>query len=565
MHFRFVSNLNVSGLHSGTGEPILDDLTPPLGLLCLAGSLQRTGHDSSIVDLNYAIAQSLLKLDSKFILSAADVIRSEKADVYAFSTMCNSFHISLRLASVLHDLEPSATILFGGPQISFVAKETMERFPFIDFVLRGECDHTIGQFADTLDGSHDMSEIPGLVRRVSSEILATAPPTAIDDLDLLPFPAWKLFPHDPGESASIDVGRGCPFDCRFCSTSVFFQRKFRLKSFDRIAEEMRFLRDRYGSSGVNFVHDLFTANRKWVRAFCEYLTSQIDLKGMTWAASARIDTISNDLLAAMGQAGCRGLFYGVESGSPRMQGIIGKRLKLDQVTAIADVARQNKIACTMSFIAGFPQETLVDLRATFSLIAQLLKYPGTALQLHLMSPMVGTNDFHTYQDRLKLDQYYSDISSSPQSLLELSWFAEMKSLFSSFYYFENKDIPRSLLIGIDKFVRIICTAMRRSVLSMLKDSDDLWELYVLWQQWCHDRQTGNEASRAKVNVVEPDEIILEFLSFAESGGGKPHLRRVDFSVARDELLAFYLHRYHSVTSAWVIEQREGHAQLSPAL
>lgn len=548
MRIRLVSNLNVSGLHAGTGEPLLDELTPPMGLLCLASSLSMANHSASIVDLNYSIKHRDISFDHHFLEQAADLLLAEEADVYGFSTMCNSFHISLRLADVIRRRRPTTTILFGGPQVSFVPTETMEAFPSVDFVLKGECDHSIVELVDALERQNrPLSDVPGLSLRVNGKVCESSAPATTVDIDTLPIPAWHLFPYDPGSSPSIDVGRGCPFACEFCSTSVFFQRRFRLKSFDKIASEFRFLRDAYGAHSVNLIHDLFTANKKWVRSFCEYLLAQPDLSQMTWAASARIDTVTPDLLDLMGSAGCRGLFYGVESGSQRMQAVIGKRLKISEVTKIAQCARNADIKCTMSFIAGFPQERLSDLRETFRLLSKLLPIQSASLQMHLMSPMVGTPDFVNFGASLRLDDYYSDISSSPSSLLEPKWFHKHPDLFCSFYYYENDELPREFLRGIDMFVRLPCTVLRRTIFAMVKDQDSLWELYLEWKSWLSKAESIKDLSPR--NIVEPDELIISFMMFLSSLRSDK-FNEFDKALAGDELLAFYLSRYHDVDAAW---------------
>lgn len=549
MHVRLISNLNISGLHAGTGEPLLDELTAPMGLLCLASSLSSADHAASLVDLNYAIKHGELRFDDHFIDRTVELITAEDADVYALSTMCNSFHVSLRLASALKSRRPTIPILMGGPQVSFVPKETLSAFSSIDFVLKGECDSSIVDFANALERQdRPLTDVPGLFLRQNGIVVQSSVANAVVEVDDLPMPAWDLFPYDPGNSPSIDVGRGCPFACEFCSTSVFFQRSFRLKSFERIAAEMRFLRDRYKVRGVNLIHDLFTANKKWVRAFCEYIVSQPDLSDMTWAASARIDTVNPDLLKLMARAGCRGLFYGVESGSQRMQAVIGKRLKISEVTSIATTAQVAGIKCTMSFIAGFPQETLCDLQDSFRLLARLLPTQSAALQMHLMSPMVGTPDFNNFRSALRLDGYYSDISSSPSSLLELDWFRQYPDLFCSFYYYENNELPRELLRGVDLFVRLPCTVLRRSILGVLKSDDSLWDLYLEWRNWLSEADRSN-VSLGILNTVEPDEVIVEFLTFLFSLRSSL-FKEVNDEMARDELIAFYLARYHDINAAW---------------
>src|SRR5262245_14879532 len=116
MKVSLVSNLNLSGLNSGAHEPTLDALTPPLGLLTLAALLDQSGHDVSFADFNYAIANEEIALDKEFYAAAAERIVSQNPDLIGFSTMCNSFHITLRLAERVRAALPGVLILLGAPR-----------------------------------------------------------------------------------------------------------------------------------------------------------------------------------------------------------------------------------------------------------------------------------------------------------------------------------------------------------------------------------------------------------------------------------------------------------------
>jgi len=539
MRVTLVSNLNLSGLNSGAHEPKLDAVTPPLGLLTLAAFLDQSGHDVSFADFNYAIAKGEISLDRQFYSAAVERIASQQPDLVGFSTMCNSFHITLRLAELVKAALPNTPILLGGPQVSFVDLETMNAFPFIDLVLRGEADLSLPILIETLTDGRSVEQVEGLTFRAGDRIVQNPAAPIVKDMDSLPDPAWDLFPYETGDAPAIDVGRGCPFACTFCSTSVFFQRRFRLKSYDRIIREMWMLKNKYGAKGITLVHDLFVADRKWIGEFCRRLRQEEGLD-VTWSASARIDTVDEGLLAAMGAAGCRGLFYGVESGSPRIQKLMGKRLKVERVAPVADWSLAAKVTPTMSFIAGFPFEIEDDVSQTLDLVQDLQQRPLVNVQLHLMSPQLGTNDMKVYKDRLHLDGYFSDIACNNAIFVEPEWFRQYPGLFPSFYYFETDGVSRELLKGLDQFVRLPCSVMQQTVRELLSTGESLWKLYVAWRQWCDEQGLSGEVWPGS------DEIIIAFSKFAvtaeERGFGTVAPDRV-----RDEVLGFYLCHYHGLT------------------
>jgi Radical SAM superfamily len=429
---------------------------------------------------------------------------------------------------------------------------------------------------DHVAGKIKIQDVPNLTFKNADTVVQNELVEVQRDLDTLPIPAWHLFPYKLEQGFSIDVGRGCPFSCNFCSTSQFFRRRFRLKSFGRILLEAKYLRNTFGASGISLVHDLFTANRKWVKQFCEFLQCEGDPR-FAWSASARIDTVDRQLLDQMAEVGCRALFYGVESGSPRMQKEIGKKLNIDTVVPIAADTVAAGIEPTLSFIAGFPTETEVDLKQTFDLIEKLIDVKGTSVQLHLMSPQAGTADLVRYRHCLKLDGFYSDISSG-SSVLTLGEFADYPELFPSFFYFDTGHMPRVTVVGADEFVRLPCQSMKQTVSLLREAGYSLWEIYREWKKWhaslrseylhtrmasqynshlCGATTIGGENSwpsyhgdknylrRWETRSLAADEILMNFIEFA-THFASDHGIAFDSRITEDDLLAFYLRFYHKV-------------------
>lgn len=84
-----------------------------------------------------------------------------------------------------------------------------------------------------------MSKVNGLAARNNGNIFINKNKCLVDDLDKLPYVDYSLLEDiDIKKQVNIDVGRGCPFSCTFCSTSIFWKRRYRLKSKERLIEEM---------------------------------------------------------------------------------------------------------------------------------------------------------------------------------------------------------------------------------------------------------------------------------------------------------------------------------------
>ena len=253
--------------------------------------------------------------------------------------------------------------MFGGPQASVVDLQTLAAFPFVDLILRGEAEESFPLLLDELANWRRMDRVPGLTYRTEGQPRRNPNADVIRDLDSLPSPAYHLTGELQGASrAALEMGRGCPFACTFCSTNDFFRRNFRLRSPDRILHDMRSFAEVYGLSDFDLIHDMFTVDKRRVVAFCDAMIASGER--FTWACSARSDCIDEPLLELMARAGCVGIFFGIETGSARMQTVIDKRLDISRAKEIIDAVEELRIGSTVSLIAGFPEETREDLEQT---------------------------------------------------------------------------------------------------------------------------------------------------------------------------------------------------------
>jgi len=122
---------------------------PKLGVLALASVLEHAGWRVVVVDLDYAYADYLAKGHRGLEAFPAWVLprlTGSGARLFGFSSICSSYPITIRLAGLLKQAAPECTVLLGGPQASVVDLATLNAFPYVDFVLRGEADLSLPIF-----------------------------------------------------------------------------------------------------------------------------------------------------------------------------------------------------------------------------------------------------------------------------------------------------------------------------------------------------------------------------------------------------------------------------------
>lgn len=514
--------------------------SPQLGPLSLAGIVQQTCRESRIVDIDRLYYQYLEEFGSRclhdFPAWAAPLIVSSGAEIYGFSSICSSYPLTIRIAERVKREQPDCTILFGGPQASVVDLPTLAAFPFIDFVLRGEAEQSLPLFLDEWSGSRRYDTVPGLTYRSPFGPARNPAAPVIQDLDSLPLPAYHLTGELRGARfAPLELGRGCPFSCTFCSTNDFFRRKFRIKSPARVLEQMRMIYAEYGIRAFELTHDMFTVDRKRVVAFCEHLIDAGD--GFTWSCSARTDCIDEELLELMAAAGCKGLFFGVETGSRRMQRIIDKDLDPDRAKAMVSAAERLGIDTTVSLITGFPEENYDDLRETANMFAYSMRHPKSTPQLNLLAPLAGTPIYSQHKDRMILEEFASDMSHQGRfhNEADRQLIRDYPHIFPNFYLLPAPDLDRAFLLELREFLRLGETRMRWLLVALHQCGRGILDVCAEWRE--HRMSLHPEIGGLQLRYYYMlHQFVEEFVSFVRARLAQFPSMAVEALVTYHELL-----------------------------
>ena len=429
------------------------DVHPHLGLLALAAVAELDGHQVQIVDPKRLIKYGRLAYDPALYESGALEVLKQNPDAVGFTALGCSFLFALNVAALIKKREPQLPILLGGPHATMLHRQILERFPQFDVIVRYEADEILPDILKNLE-SRNFDNIPGLSWRGSKSQLYFNPGAPkVQNLDSLPITNYGHYPVADLELdlLRIEAGRGCPFLCTFCSTASFFQRSFRLKSAARLVTELDVLHDQYGFDDFKLDHDLFTVNKRKILEFCEAVKD----RKYRWRASARVDCVDEELLTRMAEAGCVGLYFGIETGSERMQQISKKRLDLGLVEPTLLVCEQLGISTTASFITGYHEETEEDLTDTLDLLGRCFS-PSCLTQLHMLAPEPGTPMFEQLSDKVEYDGYAGRYNAFLVDANDERLVLDHPDIFSTYYHY-----PAVLPRGDYKFAVEAVDAWRR--------------------------------------------------------------------------------------------------------
>lgn len=390
---------------------------PPLGLLSLAAILRPAGHEVSVLDLVLAIRLKTLSLGAAIYQDSVRMILREDPDLVAFSAQCATLPGVIRIAEILKRKRPGVRIVVGGHDVSFIDERALERFPWIDAVVRGEGEVTFRELAAAFADEESGDGIQGVTWRHGSHIVRNPDRELIENLDELPAPDYSLVPgmdvyRDacciPRAIAILEAGRGCPHHCVYCSESVMWRRRSRTFSIPRIVLEMQRLRDDFGAECFLLAYDQFTADRNFVEGFC-HAVLDAGLDTTPWYCISRLDSVDRPLLRIMREAGCESMCYGIDSGSARTLAFIGKRID-DRILyqRVLETTDEGMVP-TLSFVVGFPEEQREDIDKTLSLAlrAGILGNSNPLIQMPTVLP--GTELHRLYGERLvrSTDTYFS--------------------------------------------------------------------------------------------------------------------------------------------------------------
>ena len=362
---------------------------PPLGLSYVAGALVKAGYQVEMLD-NY-----LLK---KPIGEVKEIVKRFSPQIVGITCGSVTFSRCIETAKAVKDVLPSCKVVVGGWHPSYLP-ESLLQHPEIDYVIMGEGERAIVELTECIVKGVDdsgISKISGLAYRKEKKFVKNAP-DLINNLDDVPFPARHLLPMHlysrEMEYLSVkpvdtmNVIRGCPYNCAFCETKKIWGSKCRAFSAPRVVEELNILVSEYGTKGIYFVGDNFTINKKRTIELCNAIKKEkLDLQ---WVCDTRVDLISRDLVKEMKTAGCRTIWFGVESGSARVLKKINKQITLQQALAAFKLCKEEDVRTASSFMLGLPGETVEDMKATYKFARKLdpdwvrfnifVGYPGSDL------------------------------------------------------------------------------------------------------------------------------------------------------------------------------------------
>ncbi|MBU2549811.1 MAG: B12-binding domain-containing radical SAM protein [Proteobacteria bacterium] len=359
---------------------------PSTAILLIGTILKQDGFDVKIFDG---------ALDADFESRVAEYVRAHPGRIcyVGMSVMTTQVPFAYRISKRLKAIDPELAIVWGGPHPTLFPRQTLAD-PCVDVVVVNEGAFTALEIARAMREESSLAPIKGLGYKDGRNPVFTEA-AGIEPIDRLPHLDFSLIDIEqyldpPGESIyqrefpqyrekvrilPIVTGLGCPYRCQFC-INVILKRYYRFRNAASIIEEIKRLQEAYNANSFIFFDEDFFINKRRVFEFVDL----VEREGLhfNWRMWCRVDHfkpdfIDRELLRRMAAIGHGSLVMGGESGNQEILDALKKMTTTGQILNSLRMLDDTRINPRYSFIVGFENETIAQIKNTFRFCLQLKK------------------------------------------------------------------------------------------------------------------------------------------------------------------------------------------------
>jgi radical SAM superfamily enzyme YgiQ (UPF0313 family) len=216
-------------------------------------------------------------------------------------------------------------------------------------------------------------------------------------------------------SLTIINSRGCPYHCAWCQKAVF-GRKYRIRTPENSAEEMKLLKNVFSPDFIRVVDDITGVQKNWVLKWSQEVIKRNAI--IPFECLTRVNLASEDMLKALKDMGCEKIYFGAESGSQKVLDAMEKGITVEQIYKASELCKKLGIKTYFFMMVGYPGEEIEDLKLSVKLLRETLP---DEFSTTIAYPLPGTKFYEQVRDRLMFE--------SQEWMLDWDYTAENKLLF----------------------------------------------------------------------------------------------------------------------------------------
>jgi anaerobic magnesium-protoporphyrin IX monomethyl ester cyclase len=404
-------------------------------------------------------------------------------DVVGITTPTPVVKHAYKISRITKEINKKAYVVLGGIHPTVLPERTLKDCSEVDFVVKGEGEEIFHQLLKSIEEDfYNIENIPRLIFRSNRKVIQTGHGTLIENLDSIPFPARDLYKLElyrsaPTKKVSDDdatpilTSRGCPYSCKHCPSEIIWNRSVRFRSADNVLLEISECVNKYNLKEFNFFDDTFTINKKRAIEVCKKIKeSNLNI---SWICFSRTNTIDDELVTHMKDAGCKKISFGLESGEQKILDMMKKKTTIDMGKNAVLTVRRHNIPVHASFMLGNIGETEDSIAKTIDFAKSLDLDNAT---FFLTTPFPGTELFKIAEGLGNITENtpwenFAPLTNSPPILVQNNLSTDrlielQKQAFRQFYlrpaYILKKfkllfsiEGIKTLFEGLSVFVRIL--------------------------------------------------------------------------------------------------------------
>jgi radical SAM superfamily enzyme YgiQ (UPF0313 family) len=305
----------------------------------------------------------------------------------------------LNLINRIKKNKKNSKIIAAGYFASLFSKQILLDYP-VDVVAKADPEFTVPKIIPSLLKNKPLSNFYNIAYKDNSRIYET-PIKLTNNLDSLPFISEYFYRYRLPKFALITM-RGCPFKCNFCDRKNLWGRKLRCRSPKNIVDEIEIIYKKFKPSEIKFEDENFTLFRNRTLMICkEIIKRKIKIP---WTCTTRADCVDWKLLKLMGFAGCKTIYFGIESGSDKILKNLKKGIKASKIKKSIKLTKLAGINVGICIMTGCPGETQKTIDETLKLIYNLSPFEGLTINNFTILP--GSELYRDFSKKATISNDY---------------------------------------------------------------------------------------------------------------------------------------------------------------
>lgn len=356
-----------------------------LGVMYISALVKSRGHRVEVFIVGRDEEQALAEL------------AAFKPDLVGFSCTTGAHRWALAFAAKVK-AQLAAPVIFGGAHATYFPEVIGEAA--VDIVCRSEGEEVVLELLEKIEQGVELVDTLSCWFKVAGAIVRNEQRPLLANLDALPFPDRELYrgkyPYLQRAQHSFLGGRGCPYACTFCFNHALLKlyrgkgKLFRCRSVDNLLAEIKEVVGKYKLKTVYMQDDTFIIDKNWVGEFADKYKREVALP---FICLIRADLADEAVIKQLAGAGCKHVFFGVETGSEELRNsLLKKKVSDAEIRAVAALLKRYGIKFRTYNMLGLPGESLADAFRTVAINAEIgtdypwcslfYPFPGTELAAH---------------------------------------------------------------------------------------------------------------------------------------------------------------------------------------